>query len=248
MLAVVGPHLNAPISWPATDPSVESELGEIFRNTSDVHKWPHYFPVYESVLAPLKNRPIRLLEIGVFRGGSLQMWRRYLNPDSVIVGLDIDHDCEQFDDPARNIHVRIGEQQDTSFLEKIIAEFGNFDVIIDDGSHRNGHIIDSFRYLFMHGLKDQGAYIVEDIHSNYWSEWRDRPMSFVDFGKWLIDAMHAHYQKASSEHEFRVGDPKRLQAITVPIVTTLIQKVEFHDSIAVISRGKRELPSCVRNY
>jgi hypothetical protein len=227
---------------------MEGELADIFRDTADVHKWPHYFPVYESVFGPLRNRPIRVLEIGVFRGGSLEMWRRYLHPDSMIVGIDINPDCSEFDDPARRTYVRIGEQQNIGFLEKVVEEFGRFDVVIDDGSHRSGHIMDSFRYLFMNGLLDEGAYIVEDIHANYWTEWRDNRLSFVDFTKWIIDAMHAHYLTVNSERYFRVNDSHRLPNISVPIATTVITKLEFYDSIAVVYRGRRDLPSSVMNH
>lgn len=248
MLRAIGPHLNVSTPWVATDPPVGGELAALFKSTSNVHKWPHYFPVYESVLAPLKARPINLLEIGVFRGGSLRMWRKYLHPDSTIVGIDIDPSCDQYNDPEQQIFVKIGSQEDAAFLQDVVAEFGRFDVVIDDGSHRNGHIIDSFRYLFANGLTDNGAYIVEDLHANYWLDWRDRAMSFIDFSKLLIDAMHAHYQEAGSEQEFRVGDPQRLKEVSVPIASKLVQKVEFYDSIAVIYRGSRDLPCSIRNY
>jgi 23S rRNA U2552 (ribose-2'-O)-methylase RlmE/FtsJ len=95
-----------------------------------------------------------MLEIGVARGGSLQMWRRYLHPESTIVGIDIDSPTKQFDDPGRQVHVRIGSQADTRFLQTVIDEFGLFDVfdvIVDDGSHMNSHIAQTFRYLFPMG-------------------------------------------------------------------------------------------------
>ena len=45
-----------------------------------VHKWVHYFPIYERHFAPFVNRPTTLIEIGVSKGGSLQLWERYLGP------------------------------------------------------------------------------------------------------------------------------------------------------------------------
>ncbi len=69
-------------------------------------------------------------------------------------------------------------------------------------------------------------------------------MSFADFTKWLIDAMHAHYQTSlKSELDFRAGDSHRASELHVPLATTLIEKVEFYDSIAVIHRahGRREV-------
>lgn len=243
MLKALGPDLSAETTWPATDVSVTGDLAAVFHDTDNVHKWEHYLPVYESAID--RSHPVRMLEIGVFHGGSLQMWRRYLHPDSVIVGIDIDPECKQFDDPARQVHVRIGGQQDVPFLQSVIDEFGPFDVILDDGSHQSSHMVNSFRHLFPNALADGGIYIVEDIHCNYWKGWRDSPTSFVDFTKSLIDAMHAHYQVTNSERAFRVDDPSRRAEVMVPVAATLLGKVEFYDSIAVIHRARRHLPRSI---
>ncbi|MGJ0117913.1 class I SAM-dependent methyltransferase [Williamsia sp. MIQD14] len=242
---ILGPDLSRPVSWQATDNPLVGETAEIFELSHDVHKWSQYFEAYDAVLAPLRDRPIRMLEIGVFRGGSLEMWRTYLHPDSVIVGVDIDPDCARFDDPDRDIHVRIGPQQDTAFLRRVIDEFGPFDVILDDGSHVNSHIIDSFTYLFPNALADNGTYMVEDIHANYWWTHADRSETFVDLTKWLIDAMHAHYFDNIGESAFHAGGAERKQVVRVPFATTIVGKIEFYDSVAVIHRRIRELPRSI---
>jgi hypothetical protein len=245
MLEALGPGLSLKTAWPATDaPLPGGDLAAIFETTDNLTKWAHYLGIYDRVLRPFRDRPIRMLEIGVARGGSLQMWRRYLHPDSIIVGLDIDPSCRRFDDPKRKIHVRIGGQQDVAFLKDVTADFGPFDVILDDGSHMASHMIESFRELFPNALADGGVYLVEDIHANYWTSFRDIRISFPDFTKWLIDAMHAPYQAAREEPQFRAGNPRRRTAFTVPLATVLVEHVEFYDSIAVIYRadGRRELP------
>lgn len=68
------------------------QIGELFWNNRGpvVHKWHHYLPIYERYLSPLRSRPIRMLEIGVSKGGSLQLWRKYFGPEAVIFGIDID--------------------------------------------------------------------------------------------------------------------------------------------------------------
>jgi hypothetical protein len=248
MLEALGPELGAEVNWPVSDTSApDGEMASIFAETPNVHKVLHYLPVYESALRAFRPRPIRMMEVGVARGGSLQMWRRYLHPESVIVGIDIDPTAQRFDNPLQRVHVRIGAQQDVSFLENVIGELGPFDVILDDGSHMTSHMMETFRYLFPHGLASGGVYIVEDICATYWKAYRDRPMSFVDFAKWLIDAMHAQYQVMDTELKFRVGDSQRLTNLSVPLATTLIEKVEFYDSITLIHRanGRREVPRTV---
>lgn len=52
-------------------------------------KWAHYFPIYERHFSWYVNKSLTFLEIGVARGGSLQMWQRYFGPLAKIVGIDI---------------------------------------------------------------------------------------------------------------------------------------------------------------
>jgi hypothetical protein len=248
VLNALGPDLAAEVAWPATEtPIPNSDIAALFANTPNVHKWSHYLPIYESTFGPYRGRPIRMLEIGVARGGSLQMWRQYFHPETVVVGIDIEPTCKQFDDPAHNTHVRIGGQEDIPFLQTVVNEFGPFDIILDDGSHLASHMVETFRYLFPNGLADGGVYLIEDIHANYWFNFRDTPITFADFVKLLIDAMHAHYLQAGRplERAFRTGDRKRIAQFRVPLATTLLSKIEFYDSVAVVHRGPRELPHTV---
>jgi hypothetical protein len=248
MLRALGTDLAAEVVWRATDsPIPDGDLTTIFNESDNIHKWAHYLPIYESALAPFRSRPIRMLEIGVFHGGSLQMWRRYLHPDSVIVGIDIDPGTRKFDDPAHGTHVRVGGQQDIDFLGEVVRELGPFDVILDDGSHLASHVIDTFRYLFPNALADGGLYLVEDLHANYWTGWRDTPTTFADFTRWLTDAMHAPYQSYDSESDFRADGAGRKQAFKVPFATTVLQKIEIYDSIVLVHRadGRREPPRSI---
>lgn len=243
MQDALGPDLATPSVWPAVDAPPTGELGAIFSRTLGVNKWLHYLPVYESIMD--RSRPIRMLEIGVFHGGSLRMWREYLHPDAVIVGIDINPNCKQFEDPENNVHVRIGAQQDAAFLQEVNSEFGPFDVILDDGSHMTSHMVDSFRSLFSSALADPGTYVVEDVHSNYWKSYRNSPTSFIDFVAVLIDAMHAHYPAAEGEVKFRTDDPARLHEVSVPRITPELGSIEIHDSIVVVRKASRGLPRSV---
>ena len=53
-----------------------------------VDKWAHYLPIYEKLFARLRGTDAAFLEIGVFKGGSLDLWRRYLGPKATIFGID----------------------------------------------------------------------------------------------------------------------------------------------------------------
>jgi hypothetical protein len=208
------------------------------------HKWWHYFSTYEKIIGPLRTRPVRFLEIGVYNGGSLAMWRKYLHPDSVIVGLDIDPRCAAFDRPEEMVHVRVGDQSDVAFLVAIVAEFGPFDVIVDDGSHICSHMIKSFDYLFLNGLTDSGVYIAEDTHSNFWPDYRDQQYSFIDLCKDLVDLSHAHYLNHDAIEPFTLNHPGRVKEVEVTRIGAQIEEIRFLDSIVVLQRrADRPLPT-----
>jgi hypothetical protein len=242
-LAEIDPALLATEAWRRTGKEIgKGELKDIFGTIPGAHKWLHYFPIYQAVFGPFRSRPINLLEIGVYKGGSLQLWRKYFHPQANIVGVDIDRTCERFDDPANRIHVRIGSQDDAKFLSKIVSEFGPFDVIIDDGSHKTTHIIASFNALFDRGLKNGGAYLVEDLHSNYWLSHRTGSVSFIDVGKTLIDLLHNHYVDAPGEGFFRKTAAEFRTEYFVPRITRLIDEIRVFDSVFVIQKSAGKEP------
>ena len=135
---------------------------------SIVHKWHHYIPIYDRYLSKYRNKRVGLLEIGVSKGGSLEMWREYFGEDARIYGIDIDPDCKQFDGVAG--HVRIGSQDDPNFLNSVVSEIkktGGLDIVIDDGSHLMTHIRKSFEILYP-AMNKNSIYILEDLHTAYW--------------------------------------------------------------------------------
>jgi cephalosporin hydroxylase len=187
-----------------------------------IHKWKHYFPIYERHLAPFVNRSVVLLEIGCGDGGSLQMWKRYLGPHAQIVGIDIESRCAEFEDDQ--IAVRIGSQDDPAFLESVVAEFGPLDIVIDDGSHVQAHVAASFALLYP-GLSKNGVYLVEDLHTAYWPDFGGglgRPDTFIEIAKSLIDELNSdHFRDADAVTEF----------------TRTTHAMCFYDSVIVFERG-----------
>ncbi|MGI9263102.1 MAG: class I SAM-dependent methyltransferase, partial [Woeseiaceae bacterium] len=96
----------------ASTSTPDNDLFRIFSADTNVHKWHHYFDIYARHFERFRDRPIRMLEIGVFRGGSLRMWKDYSHPDSTIVGIDVDESCAAHEIADRNVFVRIGSQAD----------------------------------------------------------------------------------------------------------------------------------------
>ena len=238
--------LTEKVRWVARDDAGggEGELFSIWQHIPGGHKWLHYFAVYEETLLSKRGFPIRLLEIGVQKGASLELWRRILHPDSVIVGIDVDEACSQVARPNEGVHVRIGRQQDAVFLSGVVEEFGPFDVIIDDGSHLSSHQIASFIELFPTGLARDGVYIVEDLHASYWSWGRDSPISFLELAFHMVDVMHRHYKLGKDEVRFRLGEKRRITEFRVPRLTTMVRSIHFYDSMVVVEKqADRPVPA-----
>jgi hypothetical protein len=129
-----------------------------------------YAQRYERYFAPIRHLPLKILEIGIGGydnpkegGDSLRAWKRYF-PNAQIYGVDIvDKSALQED----RIQTFQGSQDDPAFLERVVAQTGKLDIIIDDGSHRNDHVIASFQLLFPALADDGGIYVVEDTHFSY---------------------------------------------------------------------------------
>lgn len=128
-----------------------------------------YTPHYQFHFSRFKYKKFKMLEIGVgghdnpFAGGpSLRMWKRFF-PFAQIYALDI-FDKSFFQE--NRVRIFQGSQVDKVFLEKMLQETGELDIIIDDGSHVNEHVIETFKILFPK-LKHGGIYVVEDSQTSY---------------------------------------------------------------------------------
>ncbi|MBV9749693.1 MAG: class I SAM-dependent methyltransferase [Acetobacteraceae bacterium] len=121
-----------------------------------------YLEEYHRLFAPMRRKPIRLLELGVHRGLSMQMWREYF-PKATVVGLDSAVKPADFPADPR-FHFVHGGQDDPALLGQALElAGGRFDVIMDDASHLGALTARSFAFLFEHGLAPGGIYVIEDI-------------------------------------------------------------------------------------
>ncbi len=196
-----------------------------------VDKWKHYFPAYEDHLARYVNRPLTFLEIGVGDGGSLQIWKRYFGPHARIVGIDVNPHCAAFEEDQ--VAIRIGDQSDPKFLDKVLEEFGTPDVVIDDGSHMMHHVVATFAMLYHHTAPD-GIYIVEDLHTAYWPEYGGglkQTGTFIELCKHLLDELNADWTRGALP-------PTKFTRSTL--------SMHFYDSMAVFERGRTTLKTGFR--
>lgn len=212
-----------------------SGTGHYFRNFlgrtdgKTLFKMDHYLDVYDGLMGPWMGLPVSFLEIGVYKGGSLRMWRDFFAPQAKLTFLDIDPACKALEIPGTEI--RIGDQTDVAFLKQTAADRGPFDIIVDDGGHKMDQQITSFRTLWPE-LKDGGLYIVEDVHTSYWPGFGGgfrAKGSFIEFAKDLIDRMHSWYTEDDA------GFPLH------PMASEL-GSIAFHDSLVILQKQKKNAP------
>lgn len=175
-----------------------TKLAQIYK--TDKYGKHFYTPHYQSHFSKFKYKRFRMLEIGVggqdnvlAGGASLRMWKRYF-PFAKIYSLDI-HDKSALQE--KRIRIFHGSQVDKQFLEKVVAETGGLEIIIDDGSHVNEHVLETFKMLFPK-LKKGGMYVIEDTQTSYWKEYFggdntdfNNPNTIMGFFKSLVDGVNS---------------------------------------------------------
>ena len=214
-----------------------NKLAEIYQ----CDKWGAHFYTshYQAYFRKLKYKKIKLLEIGVggyhhphIGGSSLRMWKRYF-PFGKIYALDIyDKSFVQ----ENRIRIFQGSQVDEEVLENMMAEIGEPDIIIDDGSHINEHVIQTFQLLFPK-LKDGGIYVIEDTQTSYWpgyggsSEDLRHPGTMMNFFKNLTDGLN--HQEFILPH------------YTPSYFDKNIRSIQFYHNLIFAFKGANDEPSNV---
>ena len=130
------------------------QIGMKYRPSKVQH---NYLPLMDFHFSPYRKTAKKILEIGVQTNRSVKMWEQYF-PNAEIYGFDIDENCKKYN--RGRVKIIIGDQNNIDDLSKLPD---NFDVIIDDGSHVEEHVLTSLDYLFQHKLKIGGIYTIEDL-------------------------------------------------------------------------------------
>ncbi|MEI2423169.1 hypothetical protein V6O07_23040, partial [Arthrospira platensis SPKY2] len=188
------------------DVTYENDLRTFFETNTGrvIHKWVHYFEIYELYFNRFRKTDVHFLEIGVSHGGSLQMWKKYFGPKATIYGVDIDSRCKQLEDDQ--IKIFIGDQANIEFWTQFKKEVPKLDIVLDDGGHKMLQQINSFEALFGH-ISKNGIYMVEDLCTSYWNQYGGgykHNNTFIEYSKNLIDYLNAWYSQ--DESSLKISD------------------------------------------
>lgn len=224
-----------------------------------IDKWLHYFEIYDRLFSKYREKKIKMLEIGVSKGGSLQMWKNYFGEDAIIVGVDIDPKCKDFEE--KNILVEIGSQEDRKFLHGLIEKYGQFDIVLDDGGHTMKQQITTFEELYP-AVNFGGCYLCEDCHTSYWRGYNGgvrKRGTFIEYMKEKIDDLNSQHIEAVYEIiGSKVRNPQILISVlehtpkfllhflgifnigfkSAKITKDQIWTIQFYDSIVAIEKRR----------
>jgi hypothetical protein len=172
---------------------------------------PHgYLRHMEKFFEPMREKPIKLVEIGVGGGESICTWLEYFSW-SFVIGIDRVHSTnkwntpKKFGNPPGGIPLSVedryafmaADQNDPTFWACFAADVREtVDIAIDDGSHEPAGIITAFNGLWPL-IKPGGLYCIEDLACGFTSagfpihlDWLRALMEAVNHGIGDIDSIH----------------------------------------------------------
>ena len=203
-------------------------------------KWSLYLTEYDRLFNEYRDKPVRLLEIGIQNGGSLEIWSKYFSNATAIVGCDINPDCTRLSYDDKRVSVVVGDANAPDIEARVTKYSPQYDIIIDDGSHCSGDIVKSFA-LYFSRVVDGGLFIAEDLHCSYWSQFKGGlydPYSSMSFFKRLADVInYEHWGVDKDRNEILRGLFKQYDCEINADVLAQVHSLEFVNSICVVRKA-----------
>lgn len=233
---------NSTAGQPGTDGTSGEQLGEHpllnwfeeHISGRGIHKWLHYFEVYERHLARFAGQDIHLLEVGIQSGGSLEMWRQWLGVGATIYGVDIDPDCRRSE--QEGVTVFVGDQADRAFWARVRAETPPLNVVIDDGGHTPQQQRVTLEELLPH-LARGGVYICEDLHGDH--------LHGVDRNRFLYYIHGLSQALCAGQPRPSPNDPERAYFSEATPYQAAVHSIHLYPYLVVIERRDQPLDKFV---
>ena len=195
-----------------------------------IDKWDPYFDIYHRHFQHLRGQKVNILEIGVYKGGSIEMWLEYFGKDNCnVFAIDIEPACKVMEKSYENVKVFIGDQSNREFLKSVREQLPPLDILIDDGGHTMNQQIVSFEELYR-CVKMGGVYLCEDLHTSYWPMYGgsyNNPTSFIEYIKDHIDHLNGFYIQ---DAKYQKNDN-----------TYITNSLHFYESVVVLEKHPSKL-------
>ena len=183
-----------------------------------------FLKIYSNYFKDYKDKEINILEIGVYKGESLKIWREYFSK-AKICGIDINEIKFKID----GVDIIKADQASVKDLTSICEKYKSFDIIIDDGGHHSNQITTSLNFLFDY-LNDNGLYVIEDLQTSYFPRFGgsrfnlNRKTTSMNFLKSITDSVN-YEQNDRPFYENKKFDGQ-------------VKFVHFFQNLAIIKKGK----------
>jgi len=217
-------------------------------NTLKASMHHNYTRVYPKYFAPIRHKPLKFLEFGIFKGDSVKMWEWYF-PNAELHFVDITDSIVEYRGDPRRTHYHIFSQTDVEKLVRLGLDAGPFDIIIDDAGHMSSDMVQTFTNLFPY-LRPGGIYVLEDIHATYQREYggignqthpgKPGPGSVIQLLKDLIDDV----QLLGSTSIGLYANPWNVTSDTLSRLTYYarrIESIQYYPGLSFILTRERTL-------
>ena len=206
---------------PTTSRNPLREYFDSHKEGRGIWKWNHYFDVYHRHFQKFVGREVHVLEIGIYSGGSLGMWKEYFGPEARIYGVDLEAACKAYE--GDRVSVFTGDQADRGFWKHFRDQVPKLDIVIDDGGHRHEQQIVTLEETLPH-LRAGGVYLCEDVleDSNYFA--------------WYVDAFARCLNAANDLKTDLVDSESRATCNPTPL-QSVIHSIHRYPFVTVIEKN-----------
>jgi hypothetical protein len=218
-------EMSPNISQLPADAPDGNPLWEYFQSHETGHgiwKWEHYFEIYHRHLSKFVDRGPNVLEIGVYSGGSLEMWHSYFGAESQIFGVDIEPACKSYE--SDHVSILIGDQADRGFWAECKKNVEGIDVLIDDGGHTEEQQRITLEEM-LPALRAGGVYLCEDIYGTF--------NKFADFAASLVHSLN----------ELAIPSERTVLTSAVSPLQRSIHSLHFYPYVTVIEKNDAPVTS-----
>lgn len=189
-----------------------------------------YFDIYETIFKEFKNKPITFVEVGIFGGGSLFMWKKYFHPKSRIIGIDLNPKSKDYE--KYGFEIFIGDQEDENFWKKFYKTVGKVDIVLDDGGHTDPQQIQTL-ISAINNIKQNGLIVIEDVHTSYFTEFGNPSKnSFVNYSKKIVDLINSRYFSLNKS----LNNTNKISRL----FKKNIYSITFHESLIAFKISKKK--------
>jgi len=224
--------VGSPPATPIRDRSTLESFFDARVEGPGIWKWQHYFDIYHRHFNALRHRDnLVILEIGIYSGGSLDMWREYFGPCATIYGVDIESACRAYE--RQGTSVLIGDQADRTFWRRVLADgtLPTPDIVIDDGGHTPEQQRVTLEELLPR-IRPGGVYLCEDVHG--------QDNAFAAFVSGLADRLNGNEGESSDP-----TNPKRRLVVPTNGVQATIHSVHLYPFVVVIEKRNAPLSELI---